>query len=487
VALILPAYLTHKLPAKTYSAWVLILQLSAYVGYLDFGVQNGVSKYVAEYEARGDKAGANLRASAGFAIMLLMSFLGVLTTLALAWRVPQLFREMPASLYHDVRTSLLFVGISISFGLLCSVFSAIFFGLQRYTVPIFISILNRVAFTGSVCVAILFHRGLIVMGVAAACVNVGTGILQVVAWRHKASHIKVNLNKLDLDVLKKMLAYCSVLAIWSAGMLCVSGLDVAIVARYDFSETGFFSIAALPISFIISIMGSALGPFLPTASALSTHRTSEEMGSILCRSTRYTVIILIFSGLPLLVAGYPLLLMWVGSNYALHGIGYLRILVLANIVRMLCAPYATMLIATGSQKVAIAGATAEAVINVVSSIYLANHIGAIGVAYGTLLGALVSVAMHFALSMRYTYTQFAISRTQLFFKGILRPAVIAVPSAVLLPLWWRTGPTLFTAPLWLGWATGTILAGWYGGLNIKERESLLASARTRLRLGPSYN
>jgi O-antigen/teichoic acid export membrane protein len=51
VALVLPAYLTHKLPVETYAAWVLILQMAAYVSYLDFGVQTGVSKFVADLDS----------------------------------------------------------------------------------------------------------------------------------------------------------------------------------------------------------------------------------------------------------------------------------------------------------------------------------------------------------------------------------------------------------------------------------------------------
>jgi hypothetical protein len=35
VALVLPAYLTHHIPATTYGAWILILQLGAYVSFLD--------------------------------------------------------------------------------------------------------------------------------------------------------------------------------------------------------------------------------------------------------------------------------------------------------------------------------------------------------------------------------------------------------------------------------------------------------------------
>lgn len=482
VALVVPGYLTHRLPVEMYSAWVLILQLSGYVAYLDFGVQNGISKYVSEYEARGDAAGSNLRASAGLAIMLLMSVLGVLLTLLLAWRVPQLFRQMPVALYRDVRISLVSVGISLSFALLCSVFSAIFLGLQRYAVPMFISILNRLLFTGVVCAAAFFHRSLVTMGVAVAGVNISTGLLQIEAWRKWANRIRVSLYGLDRAVLRKMLAYCSVLAIWSAGMLCVNGLDVSIVGTYAFSQTGFFSIAALPITFMISIMGAALGPLLPTTSALNTQRTPAEMGDLLSRITRYITILLLFSGLPLLVGGYPILHLWVGKDYAFHSIGYLRVLVLANIIRMLCAPYATMLMATESQKVAIVGATTEAIVNLGSSIYLARHIGAIGVAYGTLLGAFVSVAMHFALSMHYTYKKLSISRSQLFLKGILRPAVIVVPSVMVLPLWWFSGNPSFTLPIWLSWGASTLLLGWFGALNKQEREGLIGLVAARRKL-----
>jgi O-antigen/teichoic acid export membrane protein len=306
-------------------------------------------------------------------------------------------------------------------------------------------------------------------------------------WRKQASRIRVSLYQLDGSVLKKMMAYCSVLAIWSAGMLCVNGLDVTIVGRYDFGQTGFYSIATLPINFMISIMGAALGPFLPTTSALSTQRTPTEMGNLLSRATRFTTIALILSGLPLLVIGIPILRLWVGPEYALQSIGYLRILVLANIVRMLCAPYATMLVATESQKVAIAGATAEAVVNLGSSIYFARHIGAIGVAYGTLLGALVSVAMHFALSMHYTQAKFAVSRIRLFLKGMLGPTAIAGPSLILLPYWWSTRTPSLNLPLWLGWAISTLLLAWFTGLNAQERSRLVGLARSRMKLVASYN
>ena len=52
------------------------------------------------------------------------------------------FSHDAASLYHDVRLSVLFVGISLSASLATSVFVAIFLGLQRYQVPMVLTIVS---------------------------------------------------------------------------------------------------------------------------------------------------------------------------------------------------------------------------------------------------------------------------------------------------------------------------------------------------------
>lgn len=481
VALVLPAYLTHRLPVKTYSAWVLLLQMSAYVGYLDFGVQTAVAKYVAEFEAKADSTGAGMRASAGLALMSLAAVLGVILTLTLAWRVPHLFAQMPPALYPSVRISLVLIGVSLSLGLLGSVPSAIFLGLQRYSVPMVISLLNRALFTIVVVSTVFLHGSLAIMGAGVAAVNVATGMIQISAWRRMASHVRLSFAGLDRAVLKQMLSYCSVMGIWTVGMLCVSGLDVTIVGHFDFGQTAFYSIATLPTNFILSIMGAALGPLLPAASALSASRSAEAMGELLSRLTRYSTVLLLLCGLPMMLGGYWILSLWVGAAYAAHTIAFLRVLLLANIVRNICLPYATMLAATGRQNVAIAGATAEAVVNVTCSILLAQRIGAMGVAYGTLIGSFVSVGMHFAVSMHYTYRAFSVTRARLFLKGVLGPLTVAIPSLVVVLFRWSALLPRLTAGGWLAWGSSTLLLAWAAGITAGERTQLASIGARRLR------
>jgi O-antigen/teichoic acid export membrane protein len=66
VSMVLPPFLVHRMPAAEYSAWVLILQLSAYVGLLDFGLQAAIGKYVAEYDASGEREASHRIVSTSF-------------------------------------------------------------------------------------------------------------------------------------------------------------------------------------------------------------------------------------------------------------------------------------------------------------------------------------------------------------------------------------------------------------------------------------
>jgi len=481
IAFFLPIYLTHHLPVEIYGAWVLILQLGAYVSYLDFGVQTAVSKYIAEYEAKNDVAGCGRCASAGLVIISTASVIGILLTLGLAGAVPQLFRRMPSDLYHDVRLSIIFVGVSLSINLAASIFSAIFLGLQRYQVPMITNIVGKIMYAIALCLSVYFHTSLAVMGAAVAAANLFSVLLQVVAWKKLASHIHVTLFGIDRVMLRQMLGYCLVMTIWSVCMLLIGGIDLTIVGHYDFGQVAFYSIATSPTTFLLVLIGAVFGPLLPASSALSTERNAQQMGDILLRATRYGTIVLLATGIPLLVGGYDLVRLWVGPNYALHSVQFLRVLLLANVIRNLCAPYSTIVVATAQQRFATAAAVTEAAINLAASILLARDYGAMGVALGTLIGSAAGMAMNFGVSMHYT-RNISVSRLKLFVQGMLRPAAMVIPSALLLPRWWYAGAPAISLLSCLAWGLDTLLIAWLVSMNDKDRNLLIGIVSRRPKL-----
>lgn len=479
-ALLLPGYLAHVLPVQIYAAWVLILQLSSYVSYFDLGIQSGTAKFVAEYQARNNLEGAGMHASAGLAFMFITSSLGTCLTLILALKVPWLFRDMPTSLYPEVRTATLLVGLSLSFLLLCSIFPSIFFGLQRYAVPTFLITADRIATTIAVLLSAVFHKGLSVMGAVTAAVHFCTGALHWAAWRHGASSVRLHPLRLNLAVMWRMLGFCATLAIWTAGMLCVSGLDLAIVGRYDYVQTAYYSIATLPTNFVITVLASALAPIIPASSALSVGCTAQHMGVVLTRITRYSTLLLFLTALPLLIAGYPMLRIWVGENYALHTLQLLRTLVAANVIRNIWLPYSMFIVGTNNQRLATASVVCEATVNLACSLYLVRHIGAIGVAYGTLIGSLISAGMHLVVSMHFTRDTFAVSRRRFLTSGVLRPTIVVLPTVLLFPFWLHNSNQTLTSFLWAICIVTTLLLAWRIGLDASERLALSNSLFKRV-------
>ncbi len=430
VAILLPSYLTHHLAVKVYAAWVLIIQLGAYVSYFDLGIQTGISKFVAERDAKGEHLEAGRYASAGLALMLLAGILGGVLTLGLAWQIPKLFSAMPASLFPEVRISLILVGFSLSFGLVCSVYSAVFLGLQRYWIPTVITIFNRVLFAIAVIIAVHAGGNLAMVGLAVALVNILAGVLQVLTLKKRAAHVWVSLGLVDFRVLKSVARYCSLQSISTIAMFCITGLDIVIVGHFDYVQTAYYSIATLPTSFLLLIISSLLSPLMPASSALSARFSPSQMGTFLAKITRYNTIVLLLVGLP----------------------------------------YATMITATARQKSVVAAAVSEALVNLGSSLYLAWRFGAMGVAMGTVIGSLVSVLVHFAISMRLTRPVISMSRRRLFLRGILGPCIICLPSALLLPRWWSATDLHLTSGMSMLWILCTVIPAYYC-LNREERQN----------------
>ncbi len=477
---LLPAFLTHRMPSAVFGAWTLILQVAGYVGYLEFGIQIAVSKYVAEFVASGDTDSCHRHASAGVAITVVTAALGICLSVVVSLLVPRLFPAIPPALAKDVSRGVLLVGSSAALLLGTSAFAGIFLGLQRYAVPTSIAIVSKLLYAALLTFTVAHGSSLTTMGAGVAILNVATAIAQVLAWQWRAREVRIGVPWLQAAIVKRVLGYCAVLGVWTAGLLIISGLDTTLVGHLDFPEVAFYAIAATPLTFLSMTLQAGLNPLMPAASALSVTRSPQQMGQTLLRSTRYAFLILQATGLPFVLFGFPILSIWVGPAYARHGLALLRILVLAHIVRNLCAPYATMVIAVGMQRYATWAGCWEAAVNLSLSVLLGWRMGAAGVALGTLAGAVVGVALHLLLSMRHTTRSLAISRRQIFAEGLLPSSLSLLPTIALLPVFWRPERVAYTPAYVAVWTGASLFLLWRTNLTGDERATLTAAVHKRL-------
>jgi O-antigen/teichoic acid export membrane protein len=473
ISLVLPHFLVHHMGTAEYSAWVLILQLSAYVNFLDLGLQTAIGKFVAEYHAAGNASAARKTVSTAFTVMLGAALLGALAIFGMVWQVPRIFAQMPGALVADLRSGLLAVGMSVAFALPFGVFLATFTGLQEYGFPTVLIAASRIVSTIGLITLLLMHGSLVQMALLMAACNIATALLQFAGWKRYASNrIGFELFGFDKRTSSRLLEYCGILTIWTIGSLLISGIDTAIVGHFDYKNTGYYAIASSATNFMLLLVSNLMGPLLPAISSLQVERTPREFGGVLVTATRLSTALLCMLGIPLLFLGFPLLRIWVGVQYASHALVYLEVLVAANIVRQLAYPYALMVVGLGQQRFATVSPVLEAIVNLVFSILLARRYGAIGVAIGTLIGAFAGVIAHLVVSMPRTQVAVAVERLRLVREGVARPLLSFLPLLLCLPFWRRLSMLPVPVPLLALWvaATGSIL--WWIGLAPNDRRQM---------------
>jgi O-antigen/teichoic acid export membrane protein len=430
VALLLPPFLTRYLPDQTYGAWVLVLQLSAYVAYLDFGVQTAVGRYVAHTTELNDEHGRDQYVSTALFILLIAAVLGLILVIGLSLAMPHLFPKMPEDIRYEAQTALLVVGGSLVIGLPFSVFSGIFVGLQRNEIPALI--VGGSKLIGALAVIIVASQGgnLVAMATALAASNGLAAITQHIVARHAAPLIQINTRAVNLRVGRELLDYCFSLTVWSLAMLLITGLDTVVVGYFDFNAVSYYAVAATLVLLVSGLQNAVFSVLMPRAAILGARNDADGLGKLLVTATRYSTLMLLVTGLPLVFLANPILALWVGAKYAELAAPILQVLVIANIVRWSLAPYANILVGTGQQRLVTISPIVEGVTNLTVSILLAYSLGAIGVALGTLVGSIVAFLCNVFYNMPRT-TGIRFSRFNYLRSGFVLPLLFSFPLCIL--------------------------------------------------------
>lgn len=430
VAMLLPPILVRHMDPASYAVWILVLQIVAYVGYLDFGLQTAIGRYVAyanEIEDPQRRDGIFSTASAGLGIAAL---LGIVLILIATVASPYFFRSVPANLVIPMRIAMLIIGISVAIGLPASAWNGVFVGLQRYEIPAITTGAGRLLSVIGLILVATHSKSLVWMAVVMAASNILSYVLQFGCLRRIASDVRFRAELISKPLAQELTGYCLSLTVWSFSMLLVTGFDVVLVGRFQFGAVTPYSISATLIAFLGGVQNAIFGVIMPYAAGLHARQNSKELGNLLIKTTRTGVLLLLTTGLPLIVFASPIIKLWIGSQFAQEGGRLLVILVLANMLRLTGTPYASILIGTGQQRLIIVSPLMEGFTNIISSIFLGVRYGAIGIAWGTLIGAVVGVLMNIFYNLPRTRTSIDVGKSRFAFSALTLPSLCGIPVCI---------------------------------------------------------
>lgn len=426
VALVLPHFLTRALDHDRFAAWALMLQVAAYVNYLDLGLQTAVARYFAQALERGDAEYGNKVVNTAFLLLSASAAVALLAICCVLFSLPHLLHRAPGPLLQELRGAILILAVLTALLLPLSTFTGVLIGHCRNDVPAISIAVSRLLGAVLVVFAVSHTQSLPVLATVIGGCNLAGGVAQYFMARKLLPMMRIASSLTSRKMSAELARYCSTLTVWSLCMLLVGGLDVTIVGHYDFAAVGSYSIATMLIAFLTGINNSVYGALLAPLAILNERGQLRHIGSLVIAVTRITTFIDISAVLAVYLIGDPLLRLWVGPAYATQALPILKILVIANAIRLVGAPLSAALVATNQQHYGLSGAIVEGISNFALSIGGAMFIGAIGVAYGTLAGSCISILWVLLLMIRWLKTPIA-SRDGLILNGCIRPALCLLP------------------------------------------------------------
>jgi O-antigen/teichoic acid export membrane protein len=426
VAVVLPHFLTRSLGPDRFAGWALMLQLAAYANYLDFGVQTAVARYLAAALEKGDqfqrdRLFSNALAMLSVAGVIALSGLGIV-----AWQLPHMFRSVPAGLAGDIGAGVLILGFAAAINLPLSAYTGVLVGMQRNEFPAIAIALSRLL--GAVAVILAAHRthSLAWLAVCIAAFNLLAGLVQYAIVNKLLPALRFSFGFLERATTMELIRYCSTLSVWSFAMLLVTGLDVTIVGFFNFQAVGAYSLAATLIMFFTGLIGAAFSAMLAPVAVLQARQQFDRISRLVIVSTRLSTYFSMGTIVLAFLFGERLVRAWVGPAYLSLTLPVLKILLIAQAVRLVGNGYGVVLVGMGLQRYGLVPALIEGVSNLLLSLLAIIAIGPIGVAWATLVAAVIAVTI-VVFAVLPTIRYLSIDSRSFLWQGIGIPAVPYLP------------------------------------------------------------
>ena len=190
VALLLPPVLVRHMTPASYAVWVLVLQTAAYIGYLNFGLQTAIGRYVAYANEKKDVEQRDSVFSTAFVGLCCAALVSLVCLAAAILAAPTVFPSVPSPLVPQMRLALLIVGLAMAVELPASACNGVFIGMERYEIPALTVGGARLVSAFGVIAAALAGRSLVVMAAVIASANLLSYLAQFLALRRIAPDVR---------------------------------------------------------------------------------------------------------------------------------------------------------------------------------------------------------------------------------------------------------------------------------------------------------
>ena len=478
----LSPFVVHSLGDTAFGVWVLIVSLTSYLSFMDLGVRNATTRFVAKFHALGDHDSASRTVSSALAIFSSSGALAILLAiLAALFAVP--WFNIPADFRSVARIAFFLGGLNIAAWLVNGVFSGVIVGLQRF------DLLNRTAVAiGAlravvVVIALGSGGGLITLALIELA-SVSARCLTSVWWTYRLyPELRLRLSfggRQYVGMIFSFSFYSFLLDV--ASNLIYYSNAVVIGAFLSVTMITFFSIAANMRNYALDLVSGLAHTLAPAASKLDAEARHDKLQQLVLGGMRYASLIMLPIALTFILRGKTFIGLWMGQKYADLSGHVLWILSLALMFSACNQSAKAVVLGVSRHKMVVPAVVAEGLVNLGLSIALVRTMGIVGVAWAT---AIPSIAVSLLFWPFFLRRCLNVPVRDYVLAAWLRPGLAVLPFALAslaIERFWLA-PNLFFFFLQVGLVLPLAAAGlWYFCLSASERADYSARIRNNLPL-----
>jgi O-antigen/teichoic acid export membrane protein len=429
-SVLLPILLLRLIGHETFSAWTLVIQFATYIWFLNLGIQNAVSRFVAMPQISANAPQENIATLlAGMLMLLALGMVGFVAVNFAALNT-DLFSEIQSvPIRTEAELSVKWVALCFAFMLPVSGINGYFVGMRENAKVLQTNATLKIAL-------------LLLMVTFAAIDPTVTSITAAYVFAHLVSllqnglYIKRLWPAMGPDLagqvktrLVELTKYTLGFIPWSISMVLVGAVTVTLVAKFDYAMLAFYTIATSTITMAMGLHSAIYSNLLPEFASVfgSNHRIKQ--GTLILESCRLSAVSALIICLPLYLLDAGLYKVITGNAISAREVSVFQLLITASLLRMMYAPYATHLLATNQYRLALLSASLEGIANIAVGYFLAQSMGGAGVAIGMLFGVLVGIAVNIFVNFKRDQ-HLEVDATVFLLHAMVTPVALASPMLV---------------------------------------------------------
>ena len=389
VGLLLAPFIVHRLGNTAYGIWALVLQLTGYMGVVDVGLRSALVRFVARFHAEQNQSAMNRLLTVTRVLYGALAVVCLIVGALLAGFVlPHM--HIPATMLRESQVVLVLAAGTMAAGFTLGRFQPVLAGLSRWDLINAVNIGTLLFRTALIVLFLMKGYGLVTVGIIHFLTSVTAYWLCAFLARRLLPWLDYSWRLSGLDDIWPILRHSLYSFLISAGNRIIHQVDTIVIAVFLPVENVAFYVIGLKLAEYLGDLVNASAQIVsPLASGLEAEGRAGELGSLLVRGTKYSLLVIYLLNVSFLLLGRDFIRLWMGQQYAEPSGGVLMILSLGLFFSATQNMGSHMLYGLSKHGVNVWCTSVEAVLNLGLSLVLVRRFGILGVAAGTAVAAAV--------------------------------------------------------------------------------------------------